>query len=57
LGGVPLPDDVAVRPLQGGISTTMGFYTGLETARAVQHYQAIVQGGGPQLQRSKRGRR
>ena len=39
------------------ISTTMGFYTGLETARAMQHYQAIVQGGGSQPERSKRGRR
>jgi integrase len=39
------------------ISTTMGFYTGLETARAVQHYQAIVQGGGPQAKRNKPGRR
>jgi integrase len=39
------------------ISTTMGFYTGLETARAVQHYQAIVQGGGPKPKRNKPGRR
>jgi integrase len=39
------------------LSTTMGFYTGLETARAVQHYQAIVQGGGSKPQRDKRGRR
>jgi integrase len=39
------------------LGTTMGFYTGLETARAVRHYQEIVQGGGPQPRRDQRGRR